>query len=107
MQFAINLPAMKTSLSIPMSKQRPSLLAFAIVIGLGGQANAFTAYVSNEKGNTISVVDTDKMETVGTIKVGQRPRGIELTKDDSHCLVAAGGDEPSATPRTQKRRADG
>src|SRR5262249_16611821 len=88
-----NLPAMKTSLSIPMSKQRPSLLAFAIVIGLARPATPFTAYVSNEKGNTISVVDTDKMETVRTIKVGQRPRGIELTKDDSHCLVAVGDDD--------------
>src|SRR5262245_12255461 len=76
-----------------MSKRHPGLLAFAIAIGLGGPASAFTAYVSNEKGNTISVVDIDKMETVRTIKVGQRPRGIELTKDDHHCLVAVGDDD--------------
>src|SRR5215510_6700467 len=77
----------------PMSKPPPTLLAFAIAIGLAGPASAFTAYVSNEKGNTISVVDIDKMETVRTIKVGQRPRGIELTKDDNYCLVAAGDDD--------------
>ncbi len=35
-----------------------------------------TAYVSNERDNTISVVDLDAMKTVKTIDVGQRPRGI-------------------------------
>ena len=44
-------------------------------------AFAFLAYVSNEKGNSVSVIDTDKMETVATIKTGQRPRGIEVTRD--------------------------
>jgi YVTN family beta-propeller protein len=39
-------------------------------------ADAFTAYVSNEKGNTVTVIDTEKMAAVKTIKVGQRPRGI-------------------------------
>ena len=46
-------------------------------------AFAFLAYVSNEKGNSISVIDTEKMETVATIKTGQRPRGIEVTRDGS------------------------
>ena len=45
------------------------------------QARAATAYVSNEKGNTISVVDLDKMETVATVPVGERPRGITLSHD--------------------------
>src|SRR5262249_14348468 len=93
MQTAIVSSAMKLIWSIPMNKHSPSLLAFALAIGLVCPASAFTAYVSNEKGNTISVVDTDKMETVRTIKVGQRPRGIELTKDDNHCLVAVGDDD--------------
>ena len=44
-------------------------------------ARAFTAYVSNEKGNTVSVIDTNKWQVVKTIKVGQRPRGIAFTKD--------------------------
>jgi hypothetical protein len=64
-----------------MSKTAPHFCwLFAIAIGLGGPASAFyRPMFSNEKGNTISVVDIDKMETVRTIKVGQRPRGIELT----------------------------
>jgi YVTN family beta-propeller protein len=57
------------------------------------QASAFTAYVSNEKSNTISVIDVDKLTVVRTIKVGQRPRGIELTKDGKFILVAVGDDD--------------
>src|SRR5271155_4612140 len=63
-----------------------SLLAF-------DPADAFLAYVSNEKGNSISVVDTDKMETVATIKTGQRPRGIEVTRDGKFVFVALGDDD--------------
>ena len=50
---------------------------------------AFTAYVSNEKSNTVSVIDTDKFQVAKTIKVGQRPRGILLTKDGKFLLVAS------------------
>jgi YVTN family beta-propeller protein len=56
-------------------------------------ADAFLAYVSNEKGNTISVIDTDKMETVATIKTGQRPRGIEVSRDGKFVFVALGDDD--------------
>jgi len=56
-------------------------------------ASAFIAYVSNEKGNTVSVIDTDKWAVTKTIKVGQRPRGIEFTKDGKFVLVAVGDDD--------------
>ena len=56
-------------------------------------AFAFLAYVSNEKGNSISVIDTDKMETVATIKTGQRPRGIEVSHDGKFVFVAVGDDD--------------
>ncbi|RTM13632.1 MAG: hypothetical protein EKK33_10370, partial [Bradyrhizobiaceae bacterium] len=36
-------------------------------------AHAFIAYVSNEKSNTVSVIDTDSWTVTKTIKVGQRP----------------------------------
>ena len=74
-------------------RARDSLLGMALAIALGSPAGAFTAYVSNEKGNTITVVDTDKLQVVNTIKVGQRPRGIELTKDGKFVLVAVGDDD--------------
>src|SRR4051794_16129531 len=56
-------------------------------------AGAYLAYVSNEKGNTVSEIDTNKWEVVRTIKVGQRPRGIDFTKDQKYVLVAVGDDD--------------
>ena len=72
---------------------RPGLFGAGLLVLLGTQASAFTAYVSNEKSNTVSVIDTDKFQVVKTIKVGQRPRGIELTKDGKFILVAVGDDD--------------
>src|SRR5688572_32906681 len=60
-------------------------LAFSTLLActaFAGSAIANTAYVSNEKGNTISVVDLEKMETVATVPVGERPRGITLSHDN-------------------------
>jgi YVTN family beta-propeller protein len=59
----------------------------------GGPAHALTAYVSNERDNTISVVDLDAGKTVKTVDVGQRPRGITLTEDEKYLLVCASDDD--------------
>src|SRR5437660_327156 len=72
---------------------RGVLLGTVIATGLAQPAAAVMAYVSNEKGNTISVIDTDKWQVVKTIKVGQRPRGITITKDEKYVLVAVGDDD--------------
>src|SRR3984893_7949863 len=72
---------------------RGCLPGTGLFILLYTHASAFTAYVSNEKSNTISVIDVDKFAVVKTIKVGQRPRGIELTKDGKFILVAVGDDD--------------
>src|SRR5580692_12951804 len=68
------------------------LSLFAFVVSFN-PAFAFLAYVSNEKGNSISVIDTDKMETIATIKTGQRPRGIEVSPDGKLVYVALGDDD--------------
>src|SRR5437660_3743093 len=54
---------------------------------------AFIAYVSNEKSNTVTVIDTDSWTVTKTIKVGQRPRGIEFTRDGKFVIVAVGDDD--------------
>src|SRR5256885_17064190 len=69
------------------------LLGLAISVLAFGRADAFMAYVSNEKSNTVSVIDTNKWEGVRTIKVGQRPRGIAFTRDQKYVLVAVGDDD--------------
>ena len=76
-------------------------LRWIAILGLGlagpalplDSAFAFHAYVSNEKGNSISVIDTDKMATVATIQTGQRPRGIEVSRDGKLLFVAVGDDD--------------
>lgn len=42
-------------------------------------ALAQTAYVSNEKDNTISVIDIKSLTVRDTVRVGRRPRGITLS----------------------------
>src|SRR5438876_11276915 len=70
-------------------------LVAGIAVWLAGTlpAPAFVAYVSNEKSNTVSVIDTDKWAVTKTIKVGQRPRGIEFTRDGRFVMVAVGDDD--------------
>src|SRR5215475_15791279 len=55
-------------------------------------AHAYTVYVTNEKDGTVSIIDSAKLEVVKTVKVGQRPRGITLTKDHRWLLVCASDD---------------
>ncbi|MGH1418137.1 MAG: YVTN family beta-propeller repeat protein [Hyphomicrobiaceae bacterium] len=62
------------------------------MIVFSGSALADRAFVSNEKDNTVSVIDTDTRKVVKTVKVGQRPRGIILAKDGKWLLVAASDD---------------
>src|SRR3954465_14028708 len=69
------------------------LLSLGLSLLAAGQADAYLAYISNEKSNTVSVIDTAKWEVVRTIKVGQRPRGIEFTRDQKYVLVAVGDDD--------------
>ncbi len=52
-------------------------------------ASAYMAYVSNEKDNTVTVVDTDTMQVVKTIKTGQRPRGITISHDGKFVYLCA------------------
>src|SRR5476649_745076 len=66
-------------------------IGLALLIGLPVQA--LTAYTSNERDNTISVIDLDLMKMVRTIRVGQRPRGITITKDGKYILVCASDDD--------------
>ncbi|HWP14438.1 MAG TPA: hypothetical protein VNM46_02325, partial [Xanthobacteraceae bacterium] len=48
------------------------LFGFGLAALSCGQASAYRAYISNEKSNTVSVIDTTKWEVIHTIKVGQR-----------------------------------
>ena len=69
------------------------LSGMAFLLATAAPASAFIAYVSNEKGNTVSVIDTNNWTVTKTIKVGQRPRGIEFTRDGKFVFVAVGDDD--------------
>lgn len=67
------------------------------ILGLLGLAVALpvqadTIYVSNEKSNSVSVVDGAKLQVVATIKVGRRPRGITFNQDMTRIYVCLGDD---------------
>ncbi|WP_414683395.1 beta-propeller fold lactonase family protein, partial [Methylophaga sp. UBA5088] len=46
------------------------------------------AFVTNEKDNTVSVIDTKTNEVINTINIGERPRGIGLSPDQKQLYVA-------------------
>ena len=60
------------------------LLTAALLASVSLPARAETVYVSNEKDNSVSVIDGESLKVTSTIKTGRRPRGIsELTRQPS------------------------
>ncbi|TJW86818.1 MAG: hypothetical protein E5X43_20335, partial [Mesorhizobium sp.] len=74
-------------------QRRACALAIVATGFMAGPASAYMAYVSNEKDNTISVVDTATMQVVKTVNVGQRPRGITISHDGKHIYLCASDDD--------------
>ena len=75
-------------------RRRLTLLAAAMAAGFtASPASAYMVYVSNEKDNTVSVVDSTTMEVVKTIDVGQRPRGITISHDGKLIYLCASDDD--------------
>ena len=63
-----------------------------LIAGWAAAASAQTVFVSNEKDNTLSVIDAKSLEVVRTIDVGKRPRGITLGPDFKTLYVCASDD---------------
>jgi PQQ-dependent catabolism-associated beta-propeller protein len=59
-------------------------------------------FVTNEQGDSVSVIDVASHEVIATVPVGKRPRGIGLAPDASAVYVAVSGDNVIAVldPRT-------
>ena len=53
--------------------------------------HAQRAYVSNEDGHSVTVIDTQRDEVVDTIQVGKRPRGMKLDREGARLYVALSG----------------
>ena len=69
------------------------LTALGLIIAVASTAPAETIYVSNEKDNSISVIDGDSLQVIATVPVGQRPRGILLSRDKTKLYICASDDE--------------
>src|ERR671913_455607 len=60
-------------------------------VALAPIAQGGRAYVSNEDGHSVSVLDTANAQVIATIQVGKRPRGLKLSRDHSRLFVAVSG----------------
>ena len=69
-----------------------AVLAVGALLAGADAADAFTVYVTNEKDNTVTVIDSTRLEVVKTVKVGARPRGIILSRDNKYLLICASDD---------------
>src|SRR5262245_11612654 len=81
-----------TSVRTGVSACLSTALALAAWLFTLATASAYTVYITNEKDNTLSIIDSSKLEVIKTVKVGQRPRGVTLTKDHRWLLVCASDD---------------
>ena len=75
---------------------RPSLPALAalgtIAICAAGGAEANKVFVSNERGNTVTVIDSATWEVLAEFPAGNRPRGITMSPDGKELYVCASDD---------------
>src|SRR3990172_10426637 len=51
------------------------------------------AYVTNEKSDDVTVIDTASNSVIRTIRVGKRPRGIEISPDGRRVYVSNGNSD--------------
>ena len=65
-------------------------------------ASAAQIFVSNEKDNTVTVIDSKTLEQIKTIPVGRRPRGIVIAPDGKEVFVCLGDDDSVAVIDTDK-----
>lgn len=65
------------------------IMAGLVLLAFQVPALADEIWVSNEKDDTISVIDIETMEVVRTLEVGERPRGITFSKDYSLLYLCA------------------
>jgi len=68
-------------------------LGFFALALLSTPVSAYTLYVSNEKDNTISIIDGESLEVIDSVEVGERPRGIVLGKDGKNLYICTSDED--------------
>jgi PQQ-dependent catabolism-associated beta-propeller protein len=75
--------------------------------GAVGPAQALEIFVSNEKGNSISIIDGAALEVIEEVAVGNRPRGIALSRDGRFLYICASDDNTIEVMDTASRKVVG
>ena len=79
-------------------------LALPIALLLASNAQGREIFVSNEKGNSITIIDGTSLEVVATVPVGNRPRGVILSPDGRHLYICASDDDTIEILDTETRQ---
>jgi len=66
-----------------------SSIATGVLMIAASTASAGEIWVTNEKDDTVSVIDTETLEVIQTYPTGERPRGITFSKDFSLVYICA------------------
>lgn len=80
------------------------LAGTALATVLASPLAAREIYVSNEKGNSITIIDGDSLEPIEEISVGTRPRGIALSPDGKYLYICASDDNTIEVMDTETRK---
>ncbi len=64
----------------------------SLMLSTAPAAFADKIFVSNERDNTVTVIDSDTLKVIKSIPTGRRPRGLALTPDNKELVVCIGDD---------------
>src|SRR6476661_1199319 len=69
------------------------LAAAAAVILVAGERHAREVFATNEKGNSVTIIDGDTLKVSATVPVGNRPRGIVIGPDGKFLYICVSDDD--------------
>ncbi len=91
-QAGNSMQAARPTRTDPMMQALIRGFLFALPLVAADLANAGQIFVSNERDNTVTVLDMDTLKVIKVIPTGKRPRGIIITPDYKEVIVCIGDD---------------
>ena len=72
---------------------KPAFVILPLVLMMSGPALANKVFVTNERGNSVTVLDSTTWEKIAEFPAGNRPRGITISPDGKELYVCASDDD--------------